>query len=88
VGSFLLLLDSIEERERHRAEFAPRIAQLLETSGSGYHRERALDSLDIWGEGTGDLWRAEWGAALEASYEPCTNVILTSREVHPDGPPF
>lgn len=88
VVAALLLLDSIEERERHRVEFAPRLAELLKTSGVGFHRERALDSLDIWGEDTGDLWRAEWDTALESAYKPLANIIPPSREVHPDGPPF
>jgi hypothetical protein len=51
----LLLLDSVEERERHRAEFTPRLMELVLTSDVSYRRERALDSLDIWEEHTEDL---------------------------------
>lgn len=84
----LLLLDSVEERERHRAAFTPRLVELLATSDVGYRRQRALDSLDIWGEDTEDLWRAEEDTALETAYEPYPDVIPPSREDHPDGPPF
>lgn len=84
----LLLLDSVDERERHRAEFTPRLVELVLTSDIGYRRERALDSLDIWGEDTEDIWRDEWDAGLERAYEPYPDLTPPSREVHPDGPPF
>ncbi|NUP49762.1 MAG: hypothetical protein HOW97_20995 [Catenulispora sp.] len=55
ITAALLLLDSPEQRGRHREEFTPLIHDLLRTSANQYYHLRALDSLEIWGEDADSL---------------------------------
>lgn len=63
VTTVLLLLDTAEERKRYRSEYMPLVEDVLANSSNRYHRTRAIDSLEAWGQNTATLRRAE---SLEA----------------------
>lgn len=59
VTTVLLLLETAEERRCHQTEYTPLVEEILTTSSSRYHRARAIDSLDAWGQDTTMLRRED-----------------------------
>lgn len=81
VTACLLLLDNVEERGRHRERFAPLVAEILDSSVDGYYRDRAIESLEAWGEPTEGLRRdEEWFPSWPDFSEPATG--------NPSGPSY